>query len=340
MIYHVQKCLIVCLLTIIVQPVYGADQKVLIENVTEATGSWLDSLDNQQQVAVKFRFDDRERMRWHYFPHSGAGLTLRDMSDEQRKLAKAMLQSVLSDTGATKVKGIMALEEILREIEGSSLRYRDPMRYAFTLYGQPGEAPWGWRIDGHHLALNVSVTTQNTLIMTPLFLGSNPARIPLGKLKGERIQSVEYNGALELINSLSSEQQEQAILFSQTPGNILTGPGESTRLKDYEGIRYPELEEGQRDLLMKLVDAYVGVAHDDFGKPYRELINEDLIDLYFAWAGGTNKGDVFYYRIHGPRVLIEFDNTQNNGNHIHSIWRDPQQDVDRDPLRTHYHHAH
>ena len=214
------------------------------------------------------------------------------------------------------------------------------MRYAFTLYGQPGEPPWGWRVDGHHLAVNVTVATERDIVLTPLFLGTNPAKVPRGPFAGKQIQKDEAVRALTLVNSLSAEQRGRAVLRDRSVGNILAGPGQLDRVREFEGIRYTDLTEDQRRQLMELIEVYVGAARDDIGHPYLELIRADLLELYFAWAGGTREGDAYYYRIHGPRVLIEFDNTQNNGNHIHSVWRDPLNDFGRDVLREHYLRAH
>lgn len=326
----------VILLLAAVRPVLSVEQHPAVTPITESAGAWLDSLDNRQQVAVSFPFGDRERFRWHYFPHSGAGLTLREMTEGQRTLAKDMIRAVLSTAGAQKVEAIMALETVLQQLEGSSPRYRDPLRYAFTLYGQPGRPPWGWRVDGHHLAVNVTVASAQEVVLTPLFLGSNPAEVPRGPQAGHRVQSDEYHLALKLINSLTKPQRERAVVFRLTPGNIITGPGRGDRIEEFEGIRYPELTEDQQGQLMALINVYVGTARDDIGRPYLELVREDLEELYFAWAGGTEAGTAFYYRVHGPRILIEFDNSQGNGNHIHSLWRDPLNDFGRDVLREHY----
>ncbi|MCA9393682.1 MAG: DUF3500 domain-containing protein [Candidatus Omnitrophica bacterium] len=328
------------ILSLTVTAVKSSDQHPAVTEITETAGVWFDSLDNRQQVAVSFPFDDRERLRWHYFPHSGAGLTLREMSEEQRGLAADMIRAVLSTAGAQKVEEIMALETILQQLEGNSPRYRDPLRYAFTLYGQPGEPPWGWRVDGHHLAVNVTVATERDIVLTPLFLGTNPAKVPRGPFAGKQIQKDEAVRALTLVNSLSAEQRGRAVLRDRSVGNILAGPGQLDRVREFEGIRYTDLTEDQRRQLMELIEVYVGAARDDIGHPYLELIRADLLELYFAWAGGTREGDAYYYRIHGPRVLIEFDNTQNNGNHIHSVWRDPLNDFGRDVLREHYLRAH
>lgn len=316
--------------------VLSLDRHPTADAVTAAAVAWRDALDADQRQSAVFPFDHAERFRWHYFPHSGPGLTLREMTPEQDHLAREMIRSVLSRTGADKVRVIMGLETILQRMEGSSPDYRDPRAYAFTLYGEPGTPPWGWRVDGHHVAVNVTVASDNTIAVTPLFLGSHPAKIPAGPLAGEAVQIKEYFLALELRQSLTPAQQKLAVLAERTPGNIITGPGRADRIGEPQGIVYGALDEKQQAQLMRLIETYVGTARDEIGQPYLDLVRGESAQLRFAWAGDAREGGRFYYRVHGPRILIEFDNTQDGGNHIHSIWRDPVGDFGGDVLREHY----
>ena len=235
----------------------------------------------------------------------------------------------------------MALEDVLAGLERSSRGFRDPLGYALTIFGSPGTHPWGWRLEGHHLSLNVTVSAPGRVAVTPWFLGTNPAQIRAGPRRGERLQRLEHDLALELAGSLDPTQWRAALLAARTPGEVITGPGRAASLAQPQGVALDALTAAQQALLLRLIEAYVGRAHDEFGRPYLELVRAGLSQTRLAWAGGRQAGTPFYYRIHGPRLLVEFDNTQNDANHVHSLWRDPANDFGRDDLRTHYgSHAH
>lgn len=307
--------------------------------IAMAARNWLTALDETQARAAQFAFDDDERFDWHFVPRHRDGLALKDMSGEQQGRALDLVRATLSQKGSEKVEAIMALESILKDIEGSSTGFRDPKNYAFTLFGDPGTYPWGWRVEGHHLSINVTLAKDGSISLTPAFTGTNPARIPVGERTGERIQKDEYFIALELAQSLDGAQRSQAVLQERSLGNIVTGPGRGDALNQPEGLLVPDLSGKQQELLVRLIATYVGLARDEIGARYMDLARNGLSETRFAWAGGMEEGTAFYYRIHGLRILIEFDNTQNNANHIHAIWRDPVDDFGRDTLREHYEKA-
>lgn len=303
-----------------------------------AAKAWLRALGDAADPAT-FPFTDGERVDWSYFPGGRQGARFRDMTADQRRATKDLMRSTLSSPGVQKAQAIMALEAVLAEVEGSSLSYRDPEKYYVTVFGDPGVYPWGWRFEGHHLSINVTVAAAGDVSVTPTFLGTNPARIPIGSDRGTRIQSDEYFLALELARSLDAAQVEKALLDDRSLGNVITGPGRGDALQTPEGLPVPGLTAEQQGLLTRLILAYVGIARDEIGRPYMELVREGWEATRFAWAGPMAEGDAFYYRIHGPRILIEFDNSQGGGNHIHSLWRDPANDFGRDDLHRHYRDA-
>ena len=306
-----------------------------------AARGFLDRLPPDKRRAASFGFDDAERFDWHYTPRRRDGLAFRDMSGPERAVARDLMAATLSAAGLRKTEAIMALEAVLAELEGSGTGFRVPENYPVRVFGTPGPHPWGWRLEGHHVSLNVTVATPDEVAIVPAFLGSNPARIPTGPQAGTRIQDVEYHLGLELARSLSDEQWSRALLRNRTFGDILTGPGRAQALATPAGLPWHELTAAQQDRLVRLVEEYVGLARDEIGRPYMERVRAaGLETLHFAWAGGRGEGDRFYYRIHGPRLLIELDNTQNDGNHVHALWRDPQDDFGRDMLRRHYEHGH
>lgn len=305
-----------------------------IDGMARAARAWLATLPRPDGAQLPFGADARHD--WHYVPRGRPGLALRDMTDAQRAAATALLRAGLSTRGADRAAAIMALESLLADLEGSSRRFRDPLNYAFVVFGTPGVVPWGWRVEGHHLSVNVTVAAEGRAAFTPLFTGSNPARVPSGPRAGERLQADEVELALSLVTSLDARQLAAATLRGRSFGDIVAGPGRRDALATPEGLLATELTPAQRATLLRLIEAYVGLARDEFGRPYLELVRAGLDATRFAWAGGTRHGMAYYYRVHGPRVWIELDNTQGGGNHVHSLWRDPVGDFGRDALEAHY----
>lgn len=300
-----------------------------------AARAWLQAM-GAKAADASFAFTDDERFDWAYTPGYRKGVSFRAMTGPQRAAARALMRSTLSAPGVLKAEAIMALEAVLAEVEGSSLDYRDPEKYFVSVFGTPGAFPWGWRLEGHHLSVNVTAAAAGEVSVTPVFLGTNPARIPEGPRKGERVQRDEYVLALRLAVSLDAAQRAQALLQDRSLGNVVAGPGRGDRLKTPEGLPAASLTADQQGILMRLIAAYVGLARDEIGRPYMDLVRAGWADTRVAWAGPMAEGEAFYYRIHGPRLLIEFDNSQNDANHIHSLWRDPANDFGRDDLHRHY----
>ncbi|MDA0997955.1 MAG: DUF3500 domain-containing protein [Proteobacteria bacterium] len=303
--------------------------------IVAAAKNWLVVMGDKGKKA-NLAFRDEERFDWRYIPSSRDGAVIRGMSAAERAATKQLLRSTLSSGGILKAEAIMALEQVLREIEGGSASFRDPENYFISIFGEPGAFPWGWRLEGHHLSINVTLSASGAISVTPAFAGTNPAKIPSGPRAGFRIQNDEYVLSLRLANGLTPAQRKLAMIADRSLGEIVTGPGRGDALSKPQGIPVPDLSPRQRILLMELITAYVGLARDEIGQPYMSLVEKGLADTRFAWAGPTSGGEPFYYRIHGPRILIEFDDTQNGGNHIHSLWRDPMNDFGRDDLARHY----
>ncbi len=301
--------------------------------IAAAAARWLEAAGPAGEGA-SFAFSDRERRDWHFTPRGREGLMIGDMSRAQREATTALMRATLSSPGVLKAQDIMRLEAVLAEVEGSSLRYRNPEGYYVSVFGDPNGYPWGWRLEGHHLSINVTIAAPNEAFVTPLFTGTNPAVPPSDSGFAKVIQQDEMTLAFRLIRSLDPEQAAAARL-SSSPRNIVTGPGSGDALDRWAGIMGGGLTDGQRSLLRQLVSVDVGMARDEVGQTYMRLFDEGLAETSFAWAGEASERAAFYYRIHGPRILIEFDNTR-GGNHIHAIWRDPLNDFGRDALRQHY----
>ncbi|NNF59590.1 MAG: DUF3500 domain-containing protein [Rhodothermaceae bacterium] len=302
-----------------------------------AAQAFLVSLEQEQRARTQFPFDSDERFDWHYIPRQRNGLRLADMTPAQREAAALLLRSALSETGYAKTTGVIELEGILGQLSGNTA-FRDPDRYSITLFGTPApEAPWGWRLEGHHLSLNFSSVTDSLTATTPLFLGANPATVPSGPRAGWRVLGDEEDQARALLNALTDGQRTQAVLATQAPPDIITGADPQVRLETFEGLAASAMTEAQYADLWRLIETYIGTVQEEWATArLRQLRATPPDSLFFAWAGGKNPGEGHYYRIHAPALLIEYDNTQGGANHIHAVWRDPGNDFGADWLRQHY----
>ena len=234
----------------------------------------------------------------------------------------------------------MELENILREIEGraSSDTYRDPFNYYITIFGTPSnDKPWGWRMEGHHLAINFSSVNNEIGSSTPTFWGSNPGTVPRGEEKGKQILKIETELGFELLNSFTGDQKKKAIFSDRALPEIVMGNKRKAQLIEPLGLNYKEMNKIQQDLLLSLIDVYVRNYQLDFSvKLMQKITKAGIENLSFAWAGEIAAGKGNYYRIQGPMLLIEYDNTQNNANHVHTAVRDLTNDFAEDILREHY----
>ena len=287
-----------------------------------------------------YPFESDERFNWHYIPRSRRGVPIKVMTEKQREAAFALLQNALSDQGYEKVTGIIQLEAVLRELEGRGLgdTFRDPDLYYFTIFGTPStDAPWGWRVEGHHLSLNFSSATEELVAATPAFMGANPAEVPEGPLKGWRVLEEEEVLARDLFNALGPSQRSMAIISKSAPSDIITGASRKARIGIPEGLSASEMTDTQKAQLMHLVKVYIRNNGDRLANAQLERIEQAEVEkLHFAWAGDAEPRRAHYYRIHGPTLLIEYDNSRNNANHIHTVVRDLENDFGEDILRTHY----
>jgi Protein of unknown function (DUF3500) len=306
-------------------------------DVTRAARDFLAVLRPKLRSECVLPFDGSERTTWSYLPGRRRGVTLKDMNDAERKVAHAMLRASLSARGYEKTTGVIELEGILRELETFGGLTRDPGLYYLAIFGEPSDAePWGWRFEGHHLSLNFSSDTGRIVAATPAFFGANPARVPSGPRAGWRVLSAEEGLARQLLGSLDDGQRRKALIATSAPADIILGPGRKS-VPEPAGVRWAELSETQRGILMRLIDEYVGNAREDVARAERGKIEKaGLAEIRFAWAGSLRVGEKHYYRIQGPTFVIEYDNTQNDANHVHSVFRDLDDDFGGDLLKRHY----
>jgi hypothetical protein len=306
-----------------------------------AATTFLSSLDTRQRPRAVFPFADAERRNWHYVPRRREGVTFKDMAAPSRAAAHELMKASLSAVGYTKAVNIIQLEEVLRQIEMLGLS-RDPENYAFTIFGTPGDAaPWGWRLEGHHLSLNFTLVPGKPIAVTPAFMGANPAKIPKGPRAGVRTLEHEQDVAFALARSLDAGLRGRAVIATESLGDIVTGPGRKDLFAARQGVPLGALSGDQRALAMRLIETYARNMRTELADRELERVRAAGADqVHFAWAGPIDPARPHYYRLHGPTLVIEYDNTQNDANHIHTVWHDPVNDFGADLLRAHYEHGH
>jgi hypothetical protein len=325
--------------------------------MAEAATTFVASLDDELKGSALFSLESDDRATWSNLPIimvEPRGLLIGDMNDKQRKATHALLRASMSSQGYAKVAGVMWLDDVLRNIEQRSLdseseTTKDPFRkamlnsrssgnYAVAIFGDPGDGDWGWKLAGHHLAVNFTVSG-NRVGFTPIFLGSNPMAIESGRYAGRMVLSHEGQRGIDLMQSLSKAQQQAAVIHPDVARDVFEGPGRRASLAKFEGLAADELSDDQMQLLRLLVREYL--ENVDYGAAAAQLalIEQDgWGELWFSWRGSTDIAERFYYRVHGPRLLIEY--VRQNENHDHSIMRDPVNDYGEDWLERHYEENH
>jgi hypothetical protein len=310
--------------------------------MAQAATAWLSSLEPAQLAKASYGFPaTEERTRWHYTPTEQGGLPLAEMGPVQQRLAHRLVASGLSRGGYVAVSTVMGLENVLDAVEGwrgsypgrrAPSRFRDPQLYYLSVFGDPASGSWGWRAGGHHVALNYTVVGRRVAV-GPLFLGANPAVSPLVGPGLLRPLAGEEDLGRQLVDSLAATQRAGALLSPAAPADIVQSnraavdPG----ALEPKGLAAAQMTAAQRDLLLAVVHQYLDRLPEELAAVRAERIAPPE-GLHFAWAGGTKPGQPHYYRVQGPRLLIEYDNTQNGANHVHSVLRDPVGDFGADLL--------
>lgn len=296
-----------------------------------------------QQPRLMLPLAIEARSDWHYTPRTRAGIAWREMNEAQRAATTELLRSPLSDKGHDKVRAVMALEIALRELETFGLS-RDPTNYAVAIYGEPNSAdkPWGWRIEGHHLSLHWTLRGERYLATLPQFFGANPARVPrdfaAGPRAGARVLGAEEDAARALLMSLTPEQRGTAIFDSRPYGDIATGNAPRAAPPQPQGVAFAALAPPLQAQLLALIGTFADHLKPELAEARLARVRAGGLDgIRFGWAGSSEPGRPFYFRIQGPAFVIEYDNS--GGNHVHSVWRDFDGDWGRDVLADHYRSA-
>ena len=306
-------------------------------DMARAAAAFLAALDDDGRAKARFAFDSEERFSWHFVPMPRAGLPLKAMSAPQRDAAMALLRTGLSEKGYTKAETIRTLELILAELEQNPVR-RDPDLYYVTIFGEPSaDGTWGWRFEGHHISLNWTMVGGRSIASTPQFFGSNPAEVRSGPRKGTRALAAEEDLARALLEKLSDAQRAQAVIGGTAPPDVFSGNQRKAAILEDRGVAFADLTTEQRGLLLAIIDEYAGAQPKAVAEQRLARLRAAGLDgIRFAWMGGLARGEPHYYRLQGPTFLIEYDNTQNDANHIHAVWRDFDGDFGVDLLEEHY----
>jgi hypothetical protein len=322
---------------------------IATEPMRTATQAFLTALTPEQRTRTKFAADADEWRRWnnvHAAPREGVSLL--ELSETQRAAAYEMLRASLSARGFEKSRNVMRLNGHLADVLNNPQEYGEH-RYWFTVMGDPSSsAPWGWQLDGHHLIINYFVLGDQ-VVMTPTFMGSEPVSAATGRFAGAEVMRAEQDKGLALMRSLDAAQQQRArIADAKTRNNALSQAGRDNLVLPYQGVRGNALSAAQRTQLLGVIEEYVGNMTPGHARVRMDEVRQHLDDTYFAWIGDTGEEAVFYYRIHSPVILIEFDHQTPvalrdlprgvpTRTHVHAVVRTPNgNDYGKDLLRQHY----
>ena len=324
---------------------------VSTEPIQRAAKDFLGSLTSEQVAKTVFPVDDPEWRKWmnqHFYIRQGMGFD--EMQEVQRNAAFGLLRESLSARGLKLTRDIMKLNHTLGELNGDNFVEYGEWLYWITIMGEPSSTePWGWQLDGHHAIINYFVLGDQ-VVMTPFFVGSEPVIAETGKYMGTSIMQVEQSRGLAMLRALSEVQQEQAVIQVSKTGNDNLGEAfKDNIVLDYAGVSVASWSDTQKDQLLELIELYIGNLRDGHARVRMEEVTAHLNDTFFAWIGGTDDEAVFYYRIHSPVILIEFDHQQPAGlrhlfssdlpirQHVHAVIRTPNgNDYGKDLLRQHY----
>ena len=270
-----------------------------------------------------FPMNSEERYVWDYRPVPRKGLQVREMDAYQKNLAHALLAAGLSQTGYIKATTIMSIEDVLKTIEKDSGERRNPEKYYFTFFGEPTTTgTWALRIEGHHLSLNYTIV-DGRIVASPTFMGSNPHEVRIQPRAGLRVLKNEEEIGRELIQSLSADQKKTAILTEKAYNDIITDNKKRAEMMNQpNGLPVSKLNAKQKVILDRLIAEYAGNLPEDMAAARLEEAKKTMSQTYFAWAGVEEKGGPHYYRIQSPTYIIEYGNTQDKANHVHSVWRE------------------
>jgi len=310
--------------------------------------AFLNSLSPEIRSKAYFTMNDPERYNIQFIPIARKGASFYDFNNEQKKLALELLRASLSSEGYRKSTQIIELEKVLKVVENNNRKMpdgslmRDPLKYFIWVFGDPSNDNfWGWRFEGHHLSLSFTSNDNQIVSSTPSFFGSNPAIVDVEGFDHREVLKLETDLGFKMVNSLSKEQLAVARFSDTAPEEIITRNNKTAENIEPSGISFSQFDDKQKEIFLDLLNVYI----DNYEAGYTETLRKRIQlagveNLAFAWAGSLQPGAGHYYRIQGPMLLIEYDNIQNNANHVHSVLRDLSNDFAEDLLKAHYQNDH
>ena len=317
------------------------------QDLVGKANAFIKTLSDPQKTKALYPFDTAERYRFMYIPlDDRKGISMNELNDAQRTAVFDLLKTSLAEETVKKMQSIMLLDNVLKEMEHRKPEdhFRDPGKYFITIFGIPSaKTIWGWRFEGHHIAFHFSANKKELVAGTPSFLGSNPAIVLQGPQKDENVLKDETDKGFAMLHALSAEELKKAIIDTAAPGEIITAASRTAMIANPAGIKYSELSPANQQLLLQLLSLYIHRYTKLFAdNMLKEIQTAGLNNLWFSWAGYTEHvlGKPYYYRIQGPSIIIEYDNSQNNANHIHTVIRDLNNDFGGDLLLQHYKESH
>jgi len=322
-------------------------EPAMAQNSVGKASAFIQLLDSAQRNKALYPFDTSERYRFNFVPQEDRkGISLNELTEAQEKAVMDLLKTCLTKETVKKVNDIMQLDLILKELEKRKPEdhYRDPRKYFVTIFGIPSaNTIWGWRFEGHHISFHFSANKNQLVAGTPGFLGSNPAIVLSGPQKDKQVLKEETDNGFALLHALSAAELKKALTDTLVPAEIITAANRKAMIEHPAGIRYNELSPANQQLLLQLVKVYIHRYTKLFAdNMLKEIQGAGLDNLWFTWIGNTTHelGKPHYYRIQGPTIIIEYDNIQNNANHIHTVVRDLKTDFGGDLLLEHYRGSH
>jgi hypothetical protein len=302
-----------------------------------AARAFLGALTADERRRAQLAFDVDERSDWTYVPRPRKGIALGELDAAQLGRAMELLRAGFSQKGFDKAETIRALEDVLVEL-GESPRVRDKALYYLTVFGEPSDTgTWGLRYEGHHLSQSWTIVAGTAIATTPQFLGANPATVAGGPMKGTRVLAAEEDLARGLVFMLSDVQLVEALIGTTAPPEILSGTTARAAMLEDRGVAYGSLAPEQQRRLWALLEEHAAAQRPELAAERLARVKKAGVDrIKFAWMGGLARGEGHYYRIQGPTFLVEYDNTQDGANHVHTVWRDFDGDFGRDLLAEHH----
>jgi hypothetical protein len=316
------------------------DQRASGQHMSQAAQAFLKTLSDDQRVQASFRYDDPERLNWHYIPRPRKGVPLKALTPSQRAAALGLLAASLSGRGLEQAINVMSLDDVLFLLEkegdwAARRQRRDPLNYSLSIFGTPSDrGTWGWRLEGHHLSLNYTIKDGHVVASTPEFFGANPALIDAGPGRSIRVLAPEEDIAREILRTCTPEQMKTIHISTKAPNDIWNTNRRQPELAPVVGLAAADMTRDQRALLKHLLGEYLKNMPADVRAQREAKIEASGFDkIRLGWWGSLEKNERHAYRVQGPTFLIEYNNTQNNANHLHTVWRNAEGDFDL-PLKS------